>query len=101
MTSMAPSRSASTLAADPACVTELTMMTGSGWCSIMRRRKLRPSMRGISMSSVMHVRLVLQDQVARDERIGRAADHLDVGLGAQRVGQQLPDDRGIVDDEHA
>ena len=48
-----------------------------------------------------HVRLVLQDQVARDERIRREADHLHVRLGLERVGEHPPHDRGIVDDEDA
>ena len=49
---MAPDRKASMLAVDPLLVSELTMMTGSGWCSISLRRNVSPSMRGISMSSV-------------------------------------------------
>ena len=100
MTSMAPAASASILAADPDCVTELTMMTGSGWCSIILRRKVRPSMRGISISSVTTSGCVLQDQVARHERIGGEADHLHVRLVLERVGEHLPDDGRIVHDEH-
>ena len=39
-TSMAPARSASIVAADPGCVSELMMMTGIGRCAISLRRKL-------------------------------------------------------------
>ena len=46
-----------------------------------------------------HVRLEPQDQVARDERIGGAADHFDVRLALQRVGEQLAHDRRVVDDQ--
>ncbi len=40
------------------------------------------------------------DALARDVRIGRGADHLDLRIGRQQRRQQLPHQRGIVDDEN-
>src|SRR6185503_14038123 len=53
ITSIAPAASASIVAADPVCVVELTITTGSGRLRISSRRNVRPSIRGISRSSVM------------------------------------------------
>ena len=52
-TSTAPFCSAVIAAAEPACEMELMMMTGMGRCCWRIFRKVNPSMRGISMSSVM------------------------------------------------
>ena len=49
---MAPASIASIAACDPACVSELTTTTGIGLCFIRIRRNVRPSIRGISRSSV-------------------------------------------------
>ena len=79
---------------------ELTMITGSGQCAISLRRNVRPSMRGISMSSVHHVRAC----AAGSDR-GRRTDPTPVRRLPCRArpaarGEQLADDRGVVDDEH-
>ena len=47
-----------------------------------------------------HVRLVLENQIARDEGIRCEADDLDVGFVLQRIRQHPPHDGGVVDDEH-
>ena len=56
-------------------------------------------MRGISMSSVSTSRLEREDLVASYKRVGRGSHHINVFLLRQSVGQHLPDDGGIVDDE--
>ena len=50
--STAPSASASSVTAAPASVSEDTISTGIGRSRIRLRRKVRPSMRGISTSRV-------------------------------------------------
>jgi hypothetical protein len=77
-TSTAPLRSASRAFAEPLSATELMTMTGFGRYCMMRRRKVRPSMRGISISRVM--------------TIGGCADNLDAfGLG-QGIAEHPTDD---------
>ena len=51
-TSTAPNSSACTAARQDGCARELMTITGSGWKCISFFRNVRPSMRGISMSSV-------------------------------------------------
>ncbi len=52
-TSTAPLRKASMAFSEPLSATELMTITGFGRYCMMRRRKVRPSMRGISISRVM------------------------------------------------
>ncbi len=51
------------------------------------------------MSERNHVRFALDDEVARDERIGSRAHHLDLGIGRQRALQDLAHHRRVVDHE--
>jgi hypothetical protein len=53
MTSTAPASSACISVSDPASVSDEHITTGIGRCDISLRRKVMPSMRGISTSSVM------------------------------------------------
>jgi hypothetical protein len=53
MTSTAPASSACRSVSEPASVSDEHMTTGIGLCAISLRRKVMPSMRGISTSSVM------------------------------------------------
>ena len=48
-----------------------------------------------------HVRLVAQDQVTGDKRIGRDTDDFDVRLTTEHVGQHLAHDGRVVDDKDA
>ena len=48
-----------------------------------------------------HVGLERKDLVAGHVRIGRGADHFDVRLSRQGLGQDLAHDGGIVDDQNA
>ena len=50
--SIAPASKASMVICPPRSVRALTMITGSGYCAIRRRKKATPSIRGISTSSV-------------------------------------------------
>ena len=59
---------------------ELITITGRGWKCISFFRNVRPSMRGISMSSVSTSGCRAQDFVARHIGIRRRSDHLDVRL---------------------
>ena len=52
-TATAPAAKASSATCEPRCERELKIITGSGWCFMMSFRKVRPSIFGISMSSVM------------------------------------------------
>ena len=40
------------------------------------------------------------DLVAGDDRVDGGADHFEFGVGRENVGQQLADDRRIIDDQH-
>ena len=51
--STAPASSASNVNCDPSSVPAEQMTTGIGRCAMILRRKVRPSIRGISMSSTM------------------------------------------------
>jgi hypothetical protein len=53
MTSTAPASSACISVSEPSSVSDEHMTTGTGHCSMILRRKVMPSMRGISTSSVM------------------------------------------------
>ena len=53
MKSTAPSSSASNVASAPALVSEETITTGFGRCTMMRERQVRPSISGMLMSSVI------------------------------------------------
>ncbi len=53
MTSTAPASSACIRVSEPASVSDEHMTTGIGCCDISLRRKVMPSMRGISTSRVM------------------------------------------------
>ena len=53
MTSTAPASSASSSVAEPASVSVEQMITGIGRCAMILRRKVMPSMRGISTSRMM------------------------------------------------
>jgi bifunctional ADP-heptose synthase (sugar kinase/adenylyltransferase) len=56
-------------------------------------------MRGISTSSV-NTSVVLLDELARDERIGRGRAHHHVGLAVDDLGHQTADQRRVVDAQH-
>ncbi len=53
MTSTAPASSACIRVSDPSSVSDEHMTTGTGCCAMILRRKVMPSMRGISTSRVM------------------------------------------------
>ena len=80
MTSTAPASSACSSVSDPASVSDEHITTGIGRCAISLRRKVMPSMRGISTSSVMTSGISSLDALGRHERIGGGADHLDLGI---------------------
>ncbi len=52
-TSTAPASSASIIFSEPSSATLEQMTTGIGHCAMILRRKVRPSMRGSSMSRKM------------------------------------------------
>ena len=62
------------------------------------RRKVSPSMRGISTSRVMTSGTSCADLLGGDEGVARGADDRDLGVGREHLGQGLADDRRVVDD---
>ena len=100
MKSTAPISSASSVTSAPACVSVEIMTTGIGRSVMILRRNVTPSMCGISTSSVMTSGLSALMRSRAIMRIGRGADHLDLGIGRQQRRQQLPHQRRIVDDQN-
>ena len=77
------------------------MITGMGRCFMMSLRKVMPSMRGISMSSVTTSGRQFQNLVPRHVRVLRCADNLDVGKRGQAGGDDLARQRGVINDQKA
>ncbi len=78
------------------------MMTGSCGCAGRRARTVSmPFSSGMSTSMVTTSGLTCGNLLQGNAAIGSRADHLDVRIGRQRVGDQPPDDDGVVDDQDA
>jgi hypothetical protein len=48
-----------------------------------------------------HVRIERLDHLARHQRVGRGADHFEIALAIDDVGQQAAHQRRVIDDQHA
>ena len=101
ITSTAPASSACINVADPSSVSDEHITTGSGCCAISLRRKVMPSIRGISTSSVMTSGTSSWMRRAADERVRRGADDFDFGIGRQNLRHGLTHRGGVIDDEDA
>ena len=88
--------------AAPRSVSVLNMITGRRG----RRRRIsvrasRPSISGISTSRITTSGLSCSILASADLAVRRDPHHLDLGLGAERLGDEAADDDGVVDDEDA
>ena len=70
-------------------------------CAMTMRRNVKPSMRGISRSSVMTSGLSERHELQRLFAVGRLADDLDVRLAGEHLGDAAPVVGRVVDDEEA
>ncbi len=98
--STAPISSAWMVTSALACVSVETITTGSGCSAMILRRNDRPSIRGISTSSVMTSGLSDLIMSRRDIGIRRSTDDLDLRIGRQQHRQKLPDETRVVDDKN-
>ena len=93
MMSTAPASSACIMVVEHSTVRLEHITTGTGCCAMSFFKKVMPSIRGISTSSVITSGISCGNPARRGIGIARRADNFDVRVGAENVGQSPPDGR--------
>ena len=100
ITSTAPASSACISVSEPCSVSDEHMTTGIGRCAISLRRKVMPSMRGISTSSMITSGSSFWMRRAATNGSDAVPITAISGSLPSIVGQRLAHDRRVVDDQH-
>ena len=101
MISTAPYSRALKVLSAPSSARLEQITTGIGCWLMIFLRKVSPSMRGISMSSVITSGHLLGDAVRSDKGIAGRGDHFDLGVGGENLLQRLAHHGRVVHDQHA